>query len=220
MTQSYPRLVRGRPRDEEADAAILDAALALLSDEGYGGLRMEAVAAKAGVAKATVYRRWAAKLSLAIAAIARIPELPPVDTGSLSGDLQALRAAVVALFKTTRLAGVLPALAAERVRRTSAAAKIDALIRARYQPWVVAIERAVARGELPQNPRADPVLIADLLAGVLMQRVFFTGGRVDEQAWQTVIDIVVNGVRAGIGRRANRTRVLRQANRSHTVRPS
>lgn len=210
MTQSYPRLVRGRPRDEEAHAAILDAALALLSDEGYGGLRMEAVAAKAGVAKATVYRRWPDKLCLAITAVARIPELPPVDTGSLLGDLQALRAAVVTLFKTTRLAGVLPALAAERVRRTSAAAKIDAFIRARYQPWVVAIERAVARGELPQNPSVDPVLIADLLAGVLMQRMFFTGGRVDEQAWQTVIDIVVSGVRAGHNGRANQTRMARR----------
>jgi AcrR family transcriptional regulator len=196
MTQSYPRLVRGRPRDEEADTAILHAALALLSDQGYGGLRMEAVAAKAGVAKATVYRRWPDKLSLAIAALSRIPELRPVDTGSLLGDLQALRAAVVSLFKTTRLAGVLPALAAERVRRTSAAAKIDAFIRARYQPWVVAIERAIDRGELPRTASADPVLIADLLAGVLMQRVFFTGGRVDEKIWKTVVSIVVNGLRA------------------------
>lgn len=211
MTRSYPRLVRGRPRDEEADAAILDAALALLSDEGYGALRMEAVAAKAGVAKATVYRRWPDKLSLAITAVARIPELPPVNTGSLAGDLQALRAAVVTLFKTTRLAGVLPALAAERIRRNSATAKIDAFIRERYQPWVVAIERAVARGELPQNPSADPVLIADLLAGVLMQRIFFTGGRVDEQAWQTVTDIVVNGVRAEYKRLKQRPRPVCRA---------
>ncbi len=202
MTQSYPRLVRGRPRDEEADAAILEAALALLAEQGYGGLRMETVAARAGVAKATVYRRWPDKLSLAVAAVACIPGLPPVDTGSLLGDLRALRTALVALFKTTRLAGVLPALAAERVRRTSAAAKIDALIQARYQPWVAAIERAIARGELPRSASADSRLIADLLAGVLMQRVFFTGGRVDERAWQTAIDVVVNGVRASASHRA------------------
>jgi AcrR family transcriptional regulator len=206
MTQSYPRLVRGRPRDEEADAAILEAALALLSEQGYGGLRMEAVAAKAGVAKATVYRRWPDKLSLAIAAIGRIPELPPVDTGSLLGDLRALRTALVALFRTTRLAGVLPALAAERMRHTAAAAKINALIQARYQPWVAVIERAIARGELPHCAAADARLIADLLAGVLMQRVFFTGGRVDERAWQTVIAIVVNGIRAAGARRVATSR--------------
>jgi AcrR family transcriptional regulator len=194
MAQSYPHLVRGRPRDEEADAAILDAALALLAEQGYGGLRMESVAAKAGVAKATVYRRWPDKLSLAIAAISRIPELPPVDTGSLLGDLRALRTALVALFKTTRLAGVMPALAAERMRRTSAAAKIDVLIQTRYQPWVAAIERAIARGELPNAAAADSRLIADLLAGILMQRVFFTGGRVDENSWETVMAIVVNGI--------------------------
>jgi len=196
MTRNYPRLVRGRPRDEDADAAILDAALALLSEQGYGGLRMEAVAAKAGVAKATVYRRWPDKLSLAIAAIGAIPELPQVDSGSLLDDLRALRAALVALFKTTRLAGVVPALAAERVRHTSAAAKIDALIQSRYQPWVAAIERAIARGELPHSASPDSRLIADLLAGVLVERVFLTGGRVDEQPWETVIAIVVNGVRA------------------------
>jgi AcrR family transcriptional regulator len=196
MPQSYPRLVRGRPRDEEADVAILDAALALLAEQGYGGLRMEAVAARAGVAKATLYRRWPDKVSLTIAALSRIPELPPVDTGSLSSDLQALRDAVVRLFRTTRLASVLPALAAERVRRTSAAAKIDAFIRQRYRPWVAAIERAIARGELPRISSADPVLIADLLAGVMMQRVFFTGGRVDDKTWKTVVSIVVKGLGA------------------------
>jgi AcrR family transcriptional regulator len=202
MTQAYPHLVRGRPRDEQADGAILDAALVVLSEQGYGGLRMEGVAAKAGVAKATVYRRWSDKLSLAIAAIERLPELPSVNTGSLLGDLRALRAALVALFKTTRLAGVMPALAAERIRHTSAAAKINALIQTRYQPWVAAIEHAVARGELPSFKAADSRLIADLLAGVLILRVFFTGGRVDEHSWETVMAIVINGIRATAARRA------------------
>lgn len=196
MAESYLRPLRGRPRDEEADAAILDATLAMLAEAGYAGLRIEAVAARAGVAKTTIYRRWPDKLSLAIAALKLIPELPAVDTGSLTGDLCALRAAVISLFETTRLAGVLPALAAERVRGTSAAAKLDTFIRERYQPWVGAIERAIERGELPRSASADPLLIADLLSGVLMQRVFFTGGRVDERAWQTVLDIVVTGVRA------------------------
>jgi AcrR family transcriptional regulator len=213
MAQSYSRLVRGRPRDEEADAAILDAALALLAEQGYGGLRMESVAAKAGVAKATVYRRWPDKLSLAIAAISRIPELPPVDTGSLLGDLRALRAALVALFKTTRLAGVMPALAAERMRQTSAAAKIDVLIQTRYQPWVAAIERAIARGELPSAAAADSRLIADLLAGILMQRVFFTGGRVDEQSWETVMAIVVNGIHVITARQAGQNSLPRRLKR-------
>jgi AcrR family transcriptional regulator len=208
MTPAYPHLVRGRPRDEEADGAILDAALALLSEQGYGGLRMEAVAAKAGVAKATVYRRWPEKLSLAIAAIERLPELPPVNTGSLLADLRALRAALVALFKTTRLGGVMPALAAERIRHTSAAAKIDALIQARYQPWVTAIERAVARGELPGS--TDSRLTADLLAGVLILRVFFTGGRVDEHSWKGMTAIVINGICATAGCRADQTNAPRR----------
>jgi len=107
----------------------------------------------------------------------------------------------VALFKTTRLAGVLPVLAAERMRRTSTVARIDALIRARYQPWVRAIERAIARGELPN---AEPRLIADLLAGLLVHRVLLTGGSVDERTWETAMAIVVNGLRAGASRRTGR----------------
>ena len=198
MAANALRPVRGRPRDEEADTAILDATLALLAEEGYVGLRIEAVAVRAGVAKTTIYRRWPDKLSLAIAALELLPELPAVDTGTLAGDLRALRAAVIALFETTRLAGVLPALASERVRGTAAAAKLDTFIRGRYRPWVAAIERALERGELPRSASADPGLIADLLSGVLVQRVFFTGGRVDEKTWQTVVDIVVKGLRASI----------------------
>jgi len=49
---------------------------------------------------------------------------------------------------------------------------------------------------LPRTQAADPILIADLLAGVLMQRAFFTGGRIDGKTWKTVVSIVVSGLRA------------------------
>ena len=64
----------GRPRSEEAHQAILDATLELLSEVGFSALTIEGVAARAGVGKATIYRRWASKLPLVVEAFMRIPE--------------------------------------------------------------------------------------------------------------------------------------------------
>ena len=79
----------GRPRSAEADDAILDAALDQFCDFGYDGLSVERVAAGAGVAKTTIYRRYPTKLDLVMAALARAKEgaRAPVGSGSLRADL-------------------------------------------------------------------------------------------------------------------------------------
>src|SRR5450432_1993426 len=80
---------RGRPRSEKASQAILDAAADLLLENGLAAVSMDAVAARAGVSKATIYRWWPTKETLALDALyhewAAVP--PPRDTGSLRGDL-------------------------------------------------------------------------------------------------------------------------------------
>jgi AcrR family transcriptional regulator len=81
---------RGRPRSPELDAAILDAALRLLTAEGYARMSMDAVAADAGVGKATIYLRYRGKADLATAALARLRESGrPAPTGDLRADLVA-----------------------------------------------------------------------------------------------------------------------------------
>lgn len=78
----------GRPRSEEADRAILDAALEELVARGLAGVSMESIAARAGVAKTTLYRRWKDKVALCLEAIGRTKTpLTRPDTGSLRGDL-------------------------------------------------------------------------------------------------------------------------------------
>lgn len=72
--ESTPRL--GRPRDPSRDAVLVEAALELLAEGGYAGLTMEAVAARAGVGKATLYRRWSSKEQLAVDALATLTEPP------------------------------------------------------------------------------------------------------------------------------------------------
>src|SRR5438067_8052092 len=98
----------GRPRSARAHRAILAAALALLAEEGFEAMSMEGVAARAGVGKSTIYRRWASKEALLIEAVSSIhAEAPIVDTGNIRDDLLALaraglqgspRSALVRLF--------------------------------------------------------------------------------------------------------------------------
>ena len=81
----------GRPRSEKAHQAILESTLTVLGESGIAGLSIEAVAARAGVGKATIYRRWESKEELILAALAIMSPAGPVpDTGSLEGDLTAL----------------------------------------------------------------------------------------------------------------------------------
>jgi AcrR family transcriptional regulator len=81
----------GRPRSERAEQAIIQAALELFAEKGPDGLCVEAVAARAGVGKATVYRRWHNKEDLLLAALGSLKTpLPNPDTGSVRDDLIAL----------------------------------------------------------------------------------------------------------------------------------
>ena len=87
-----PPAERGRAQDKSLDALIIDAALELLSENGYHGLTMTDVAVRAGVSKATLYRRWTAKADLVADAVATLDSLkPPRYRGkSLRDDLLAL----------------------------------------------------------------------------------------------------------------------------------
>src|SRR4051794_23872567 len=79
----------GRPRDARHDEAILEATMALLSEAGYARLTIDGVAARAGVGRPTIYRRWPSKPALVVAALLHAPQIqvPHADTGSLRADL-------------------------------------------------------------------------------------------------------------------------------------
>ncbi|MER5666819.1 TetR/AcrR family transcriptional regulator [Streptomyces mirabilis] len=172
MTESAAR--RGRPRDANRDRALLDATLAVLGESGYGGLTTAAVAARAGVSTATLYRRWPSKEFLVVdAAAAYSQELTaPADTGTLEGDLRALIRAKAASM-TGKEGGVLRSLIAEGGHN---AALADALTKAFVLPVRLRMEeivqRAVDRGEIAPVEHAD--LLGDLVIGPMMSRFFLT----------------------------------------------
>ena len=108
----------GRPRSTEADEAILVAAVELFAEVGLEGLTVEEVAARAGVGKATIYRRYQGKVDLVIAAVRHFTEGPveAPDTGATRGDLRELVDGLVRLLTGTPLGRVLPILVAARTR--------------------------------------------------------------------------------------------------------
>src|SRR5450755_2991805 len=110
-----PGTQRGRPRSAEADRAILAATGELLADRGLAAMSIEEVAARAGVGKTTIYRRWPSKGLLALDAFVRSfrEEQPLPDTGTLRGDLLAALTAWVRAVTQTPMGAMLTSLIAE-----------------------------------------------------------------------------------------------------------
>lgn len=181
----------GRPRSEAARTAILAAALDELVAHGILGTSIEAVAARAGVSKATIYRWWPDKVALALDALWGLPELEVPDTGSLEQDMVELRTALLALISSTALGDVLPVLAAER-RRSEHREAVSHYVAERAAPFRLAVERAVERGELPSG--IDVELVADLLAAPLSHSILFRDAPLDERRWREVVQIVSTGI--------------------------
>jgi AcrR family transcriptional regulator len=182
----------GRPRSEEAHKAILDATLELLVEVGFSALTVEGVATRAGVGKATIYRRWPSKLPLVIEAFSQLPQLEEVDTGNLADDLKKMLRSYLQTFYTTPLAAVLPSLAGERAHDPQLSERFDPVIRGRSQPLVRALARAVDRGEL--SPELDLDLAADLIVGPIAVRLFFTGGKVSPRMVGPMVDLALSGI--------------------------
>lgn len=183
----------GRPRSEEAHQAILDATLALLAEVGFSALTVEGVAGRAGVGKATIYRRWPSKLPLVVEAFGGLPSFEDADTGALETDLKAMLRSYLELFNKTPLAAVLPALASERAHDPALAELFDPVLLQRRSPLVQALERAVARGEISADLDLD--LAADLIVGPIAVRLFFTGRKIHAKLVDPMVDLALQGIR-------------------------
>lgn len=182
----------GRPRSEEAHKAILEATLALLVEVGFSALTVEGVATRAGVGKATIYRRWQSKLPLVIEAFGQLPALQEVDTGDLVSDLKKMLRNYLQLFNSTPLATVLPSLAGERAHNPDLAV-FDPVMVDRRQPLMRVLRRGVERGELPADLNLD--LAADLIVGPIAVRLFFSGRTISPKLVGPMVDLALNGLR-------------------------
>ncbi len=183
----------GRPRSEEAHNAILDATLELLVEVGFSALTVEGVANRAGVGKATIYRRWPSKLPLVVEAFGQLPGFEEVDTGSLTDDLKQMLSAYLDVYNSSPLSAVLPSLAGERFHNPELSILFEPVSMYRRQPLIRALERARDRGEVP--PDTNLQLAADLVVGPIAVTLFFKGGQLKQSMVEPIVDLALRGLR-------------------------
>lgn len=192
----------GRPRDGRVDEAILAAARDLLVDGGYAGMTMDAVAARAGIGKAAIYRRYATKQEMVFAAAVHGADLaPPPDTGSLLGDLTALVQEVVDHLTRPAAAAAVLGLLADIGASEGLAARFHEVFVTREQAGIAALlDRAVARGELTVAP--DVGMVHALVAGPVFATLYLQ--RRDSRDLAGWLGRVVAGAVAGVAEKAER----------------
>jgi AcrR family transcriptional regulator len=196
---------RGRPRSEQADRAIMAAALELLAERGVAGMSIEEVASRAGVGKATIYRRWSSKGALALDAFVMEfrQQQPLPDTGTLRGDLRAeLRAWVRAVTRTPvgRMLGDLIG-EAQHDKDLSASYRERVLEPLRQQHRIM-LDRAIARGEIAAG--TDRELVLDLLFGAAQHRLLLGHLPLTDRFVRDVVELILAGIQ--IPGRAGRPR--------------
>jgi AcrR family transcriptional regulator len=166
-----PRLP-GRPRSAEADRAIIEAALDHLESQGVSALSIEGVAAKAGVGKTTIYRRWPNKEALILDALGSIQEpLPELPGTSVRDDLIMLIEAVRRKKADNRAARLLPCVMGEAHRHPQLAQQyIETYVEPRREAMRAVLRRGMRTGEL--RPDFDLEIAQAMLVGAVL--FFFT----------------------------------------------
>jgi len=187
---------RADPRAERSKQAILAATRELLEGEGdVGSLTVEAVAARSGVAKTTIYRRWRDKWELALDAV-MIDMLPgfaePVDVGDTRKELITFIDAARKNLSTPPSAPAMQGLASQiatdpdlgRVYR-------EQVVEPRREQLRPVIERGIARGDL--RPDTDVRLVHELMVGPIFYRLLFSGGPIDRKLSTRIADAILDG---------------------------
>lgn len=196
MNTPEPRVGEQRPggRAARVRADVLHAAAELLTEVGYDQMNVEEVAARAGVHKTTVYRRWPTKAALTADAtsIHSADAVPIPDTGTVVGDLQLLAREVVANIGSEG--------GSRRSRSiVAAAATSDELADAMHEFWAdrlalsaQVVERAIQRGELPASTDAN--LVVETVVGPIWLRLLLTGEPISDDLADRIVALVAQGV--------------------------
>ena len=194
---AVPGTPRGRPRSQEADRAILAAAADLLAERGLAAMSIEEVAARAGVGKATIYRRWPSKGLLALDAfVASFSEEQPLpDTGSLRGDLLAALHAWVRAVTQTPMGPMLTGLIAEAQHdpelRDAWRDRVIEPLRTRSR---IMLDQAIERGEIAASVDRDVVL--DLFFGAAEHRLLLGHLPMTGEFIAKVVDTILVGIQS------------------------
>jgi AcrR family transcriptional regulator len=191
-----PIVRRGRPRSDSTSRRILDAARELLTEGSYADFRMEHVAARAGVGKAAIYRRWGSKQALAQEILVELaaPHIAVAETGDTRGELLAAVVNPMRAVTDTPFGPVIRSVMSQIATDPKLGDPFRAtVVQARRAEVARVIERGIARGDL--RPDADPTIATELLVGPVYFRVMF-GGELTLEFANRVVDAVLSGFAA------------------------
>jgi AcrR family transcriptional regulator len=197
-TTGTPR--RGRPRSEKAREAILSAAAELLLARGLGAVSMDAVAERAGVSKATIYRWWPTKETLALEALYHEWDTARPSqrhTGSLRSDLLSLLRPWIRRVRARPYGRVIAALITEANTDPQFAEQYRArFVEPRRDPARALFRRAIERGEIPAGTKVEVVL--DLIYGPIYHRLLHGHAPLTDRFVQAVVDSALAGSAAPV----------------------
>ena len=161
--------VMARPRSTEAHRAALDATVEVLLEGGVEGVTLEAIAARSGVAKSTLYRHFGSKEALVVqAARGCLVEHPTPDTGSLAGDLRYLFDRWGEAEERKRIPELLPMLLDLATREPAMHDVVEAVLEERRRPMRTILQLAQLRGEIA--PDLDPEMLLAIIIGPFTYR--------------------------------------------------
>ncbi len=179
-------------RSERTEKAILDATRELLAERGVGELTVEGVAARAGVAKTTIYRRWRGKDELALAVLIDMVEqvVSTPDLGDTRAELVTFVDAAVTILGTTLMGRVMQGLVSDLATDPELARAFqDRIVAMRLGEVRRVIQRGIDRGHLRAD--TDPELAHELLFGPVYYRLLLSGAPLDKGLAERIVDAVL-----------------------------
>ena len=201
---------RGRPRSDTTHRRILDATRELLTERSYAELRVEHVAARAGVGKAAIYRRWGSKEALAQELLAELaePHIAVTKTGDTREELLAAVVNPMRAVTDTPFGPVIRSLLSQIATNPTLGDPFRAsVVQARRNEIAKVIKRGIRRGDIRDD--ADATVATELLVGPVYFRVMF-GGALDLGFAERIVDAFLHGyaapARKARGKRSHRKR--------------
>ncbi|MEV4169461.1 TetR/AcrR family transcriptional regulator [Nonomuraea sp. NPDC049709] len=189
--------VRPGGRTARVRAAVLEATQDELVEHGFHGLTMDQVAARAGVGKTTVYRRWGSRAGLVADLMTELANqsTPYADTGGIEGDLRANAFSVLEALNDGRLGSTFQAVIAAATSDEQAAQALRAFYLRRIEEWANVVDLAVKRGELPEGTDGGEVIRA--ISAPLYYRLVVTREPVTREAAERSVARTLAAARAG-----------------------
>jgi AcrR family transcriptional regulator len=198
LTGKPPSTPRPGGRTARTRAAVLAAVIEELADNGYAGATIERIAARAGIAKTTIYRRWGGLNGLLADLMAGYAgrQIPVPDEGNLGADLRALSRYVVASLQDPAIKTAFTSIVAAAAEDPAARDTLARFIAARAAMMGVIVNRAVERGEVP--PGTDAAGVIQIVTAQVYYRLITAGEPLSQDVADRAAAIAAAAARTGV----------------------